>query len=260
MKLINSNSHQLTHSCLRVTDDKPSVGGLLFFMSKNKMQDSPIIKGRSKKSKEIVGKKFGRLTVSRYLGRRLKSRLKTGKIIWASVVEAICKCGSIRKYDTWNLTSGQANSCGCVSDEVGSAKRVKHGQAREDKDTSVYLAWLAMKNRCYVATNKHYHNYGGRGISVCDRWLNSFENFFADMGNKPSEDYSLDRYPNMNGNYEPSNCRWATREQQANNTRRNAFYIINGEKITATQANRKYGISIYMLNKKYKRVDYDYTK
>ena len=72
----------------------------------------------SEKSKEIVGKKFGRLTVSRYLGRRLKSRLKTGKIIWASVVEAIFKCGSIRKYDTWNLTSGQANSCGCVSDET----------------------------------------------------------------------------------------------------------------------------------------------
>jgi hypothetical protein len=88
-----------------------------------------------------------------------------------------------------------------------------------------YTSWRNMKQRCLNPKNKDYHHYGERGIKICDRWLYSFKNFFADMGNKPGRGYSLDRKDN-DGNYEPKNCRWATRKVQMNNTRRQQAYRI----------------------------------
>jgi hypothetical protein len=95
---------------------------------------------------------------------------------------------------------------------------VTHGHARKGKQTGTYLSWKEMKKRCANPNQKYWKNYGGRGIRVCDRWLNSFENFLADMGERP-EGTSIDRYPNNDGNYEPGNCRWATRKQQRANRR-----------------------------------------
>ncbi len=102
--------------------------------------------------------------------------------------------------------------------------RTTHGMSR----TSEHRAWLRIKSRCYNPNFAGYKNYGGRGITMCDRWLNSFENFYEDMGDKPSEDLSLDRIDN-DGNYEPENCRWATSKQQNRNQSQSVFLTINGE-------------------------------
>ncbi len=237
---------------LVIVSDKPSVSGILFFMaSKNYMQTVPLVMGRSKQAKQIVGKKFGHLLVLEYLGYYTKPSGST-----VQCVLCICDCGNTRKCEPYLLLTNQLKSCGCQSDRMGAEKRVKHGCARSDKDTIEYKAWLSMTQRCYTSTTIEFKNYGGRGIIVCDRWRdsNGFINFLSDMGLKPSAKHSLDRYPDTNGNYEPNNCRWATREQQANNTTRNKYFIINGEKITQAQAMRKYNLSVHFLNKKYKSI------
>ena len=103
--------------------------------------------------------------------------------------------------------------------------------------TKTYKVWERMKLRCYNKNRDRYKNYGGRGIKVCDRWKNSFENFYKDMGDKP-EEMTLDRIDN-NGDYTPENCRWATHEQQVNNKTDSNYIEINGKKLTVTQWAKK---------------------
>jgi len=106
-----------------------------------------------------------------------------------------------------------------------------------------YRAWSSMRSRCAHAGHVDYHNYGGRGVSVCSRWVDSFDNFFEDMGPRPSPKHSLDRWPDKNGNYEPNNCRWALPSEQMNNVRYNHEIEIDGQKRTAAQWCRAYAIS-----------------
>jgi hypothetical protein len=101
-------------------------------------------------------------------------------------------------------------------------------------ESAEYRAWQHMKERCSNRRVHNYHRYGGRGIKVCDRWQESFENFFADMGPRPSSEYSLDRYPNPDGDYEPGNCRWATVRQQTRNRRTNRLLSYIGREQTLT--------------------------
>lgn len=125
-----------------------------------------------------------------------------------------CQCGKKRDVYACHLLRGMSRSCGCVAaKKIGDRNRT-HGMTR----TPEYRIWRAMIDRCHYPSCKAYHRYGGRGILVCDRWRNSFENFIADMGKKPSDGHSIDRIKNDRG-YEPGNCRWATATEQARNKR-----------------------------------------
>lgn len=113
-------------------------------------------------------------------------------------------------------------------------------------NTKEHKTWRRIKYRCLNKNSASYPLYGGRGISVCDRWLNSFENFYKDMGPKPGPEYSIDRIDN-NGNYCPENCRWATPKKQANNRRTNICYVYRGEKLTMSELSVKYNIKYEVL-------------
>lgn len=118
-----------------------------------------------------------------------------------------------------NIKKLHTLSCGCKASRKTAAERgFKHGCTSDLGNTTEYNTWAAMKSRCYNKGKRDYKNYGGRGIIVCERWVNNFENFLKDMGTKPSKKHSIDRVDN-NGNYEPSNCRWATSIQQGQNKR-----------------------------------------
>lgn len=135
----------------------------------------------------------------------------------------LCDCGNERITSIECLLRGKTRSCGCLYRESWDT-RMTHGHAINK--TTEYYAWSSMKQRCYNENKEEYPIYGGRGIKVCDRWRYSFENFLEDMGLKPSPDLSLDRWPDMNGNYEPGNCRWGTTLEQGNNKSTNRFYVL----------------------------------
>jgi hypothetical protein len=134
--------------------------------------------------------------------------------------------------------SGNAKSCGCHRIEGLRQSHTRHGLAQSRE----YQAWRRAKHRCITPSNQDFKNYGGRGITFCDRWLNSFEAFIADMGKRPSKNHSLDRI-DTNGPYAPGNCRWATSTEQANNRRSNATVTLGGIVMTITQAARLHGIN-----------------
>ncbi len=169
-----------------------------------------------------IGDKFGRLT--------LLERISGGRTKW----RCLCDCGKTAEVLQQSLLSGNTKSCGCLVAE----KNFKHGGYY----TSEYSIWSGMKARCYNPRKRSYGEYGGRGISVCERWRNSFPNFLADLGKRPSKNHSLERV-DVNGNYEPANCRWATSSEQANNKRDNNLITFRGETLTETQWRRKLGFN-----------------
>src|SRR3990167_1123196 len=161
-----------------------------------------------------------------------------------------CKCGVEKVIAQSSLLRGKSKSCGCLSAELASARVRVHGL----RFSPEYNIWAGMKARCLNPNNPAYHHYGGRGITICDLWLgkNGFANFYADMGPRPSADHSLDRFPNNDGNYEKSNCRWATGIDQQKNTRLNRIIEYNGLSMTVTQWARQLEVSEFML---YQRLD-----
>lgn len=185
---------------------------------------------------DFTGKRFARLIV-----------LEEFSILanygnYRRMVRCRCDCGNIIEATKSNVKKGDKKSCGCL--------RQRHPEKHRRKMPE-YIAWGAMKQRCYDVNFIHYRHYGGRGIRVCKRWL-KFENFIADMGKKPSKNHSLGRIKN-NGNYEPGNCRWETRLEQMGNTRRTKKYRFNGKMMTIRQMSDKTGLKYRLIESRLSR-------
>jgi len=177
---------------------------------------------------DLTGRRFGKLFV---LG--IAARVNGKRPMWI----CRCDCGRTKTILGNSIRSGKTKSCGCFIFSFNQLK-VVHGMSK----TSEYKTWGKMKDRCYNKNNDRYHDYGGRGIKVCDRWLESFENFLLDMGKKPTSRHSLDRV-NNNEDYSPENCRWATGIEQARNKRKTLWISMMGETRPLTEWASKFGIS-----------------
>lgn len=172
-----------------------------------------------------VGKRFGRLLVVSF-----NSTYSRGAI-W----NCICDCGKEVAVSSRHLMDGGTNSCGCLRTEVLKAKSFVHGYAKAGgKKITEYYAWHSMKDRCLREKHPCYHRYGGRGITVCDRWVNSFQNFLDDMGFKPYKKATLDRVDNNKGYYK-ENCRWVDFSVQNNNRSNNVFISYKDKTLSKAQ-------------------------
>lgn len=193
------------------------------------MSDYSIVYG-IKIAAEFTPEKFGRLTT---LGP--KFRLPVGNQGQGAAYQVCaCDCGDVRVVAASRLRQGGAKSCGCYSRDVLLARITTHGKRK----SAEYSVWTDMKTRCTNAKDKQYKDYGGRGIRVCARWQ-KFENFYADMGPRPSNHDSIER-SNTNSDYSPENCFWADRRTQANNKRSNRIITINGKSDTLANWCRHY--------------------
>lgn len=150
----------------------------------------------------------------------------------------LCDCGQETVVAHGRLRDGGVMSCGCLRREMVAAKNTRHGKSKCPE----YEVWSSMKKRCQNPAFRSFHNYGGRGVAVCEEWASSFERFLEDMGPRPDENHTLERIDN-DGNYEPGNCRWATRREQMNNIRKNVVLVVDGEAATLAEWCRRNGIA-----------------
>jgi hypothetical protein len=160
----------------------------------------------------LIGNKIHRLTILETISKPDKTSSRKRKYFIC-----VCECGNTAIIEKNSVLSGNTESCGCLRRNLMKEKATKHGFANKEKFTEGYRSWYAMRQRCNNPKHPRYSVWGGRGISICKRW-NSFSNFIYDMGPRPTKSHSIDRIDN-DGNYEPSNCRWATKSEQSSNQR-----------------------------------------
>ncbi len=177
--------------------------------------------------------RFGRLTAIDFERRSGKLGGRE-RIFW----HCKCDCGEEAFICAEVLRRGDAHSCGCLQRELAAVNMTTHGARR----TRLYRTWTHILSRCRNSKVPQFHNYGGRGISICKEWEHSFEAFAAYVGQPPSLAHSIDRYPNMNGNYEPGNVRWATSLQQARNRRGLIMVGVDGRMVCLAEAAETVGI------------------
>lgn len=189
----------------------------------------------------LIGKQFNRLTVVAFDGFRQKPSGKR-RVQWL----CRCECGNTTSVAAPNLKSGNSKSCGCHNLEVARS-RATHRSGK----SSEYKSWNGLKDRCLNPKSRVFHRYGGRGITVCERWQNSFENFIADMGPKPTAKHSIDRIDNEKG-YFPENCKWSNQTEQTRNTRRNRLLTLNGATRCMTEWSEITGLGIGTIWKRKK--------
>jgi hypothetical protein len=180
---------------------------------------------------DLTGRKFGKLTAIKLATFRIRNR-----ITW----EFTCDCGGSLVSSVTNITNGHTRSCGCLQVEQAykAAMLTKtHGMTH----TPIYRTWRNMIGRCYEPCTNGYDNYGGRGITVCAAWRNSFEAFYADMGDRPFPKAQIDR-KETNGNYEPGNCKWSTAMANANNRRNTIRLTLHGRTMGLAEWSRETGL------------------
>lgn len=184
---------------------------------------------------ELIGKKFNKLTVIE----KLENNYYLCK----------CDCGNTKKIRKDHIINKTIKSCGCLQRKVAKKLSTKHNLS----NSKLYKVWGGIKERCLNKNNKSYKNYGGRGITVCKEWLDDFMSFYQwAIINGYKNNLSIDRI-DVNGNYEPSNCRWITQKQQCNNTRVNVTIIFNNEIHTLSQWAEITGISYSALRHRIQR-------
>jgi len=193
--------------------------------------------------RDLRGKRYGRLTVVSFVETVKRQR------IW----QCQCACGQATFVATSKLNAGHTKSCGCLLRDSGIAaghRNRRHGMSR----TPIYRIWAAMRNRCHRPNVKGYDRYGGRGITVCDRWRTSFENFYADMGPRPDDGqrWSIER-KDKDGPYCPENCVWALDKQQARNKRDNHVLEFRGVSRCLAEWEEQTGIPQHVIRKRLKR-------
>lgn len=177
-------------------------------------------RAKSRQIKYTEGDKIGSLTFVRELPAEKFNRIAIFK----------CGCGSEFRGSILKAKSGRLKSCGCYRKKPYNNAGYKHGMT----DTPEYKSWCHMKSRCYNPHDAKYKNYGARGIKVCDRWINSFDAFFVDMGQRPSKSHSIDRIL-VDGDYSPENCRWATSKQQSLNKTNSSFLRLGNRMMTIAE-------------------------
>lgn len=194
--------------------------------------------------KDLTGKRYGRLTVISLAGKN-----RWGAYTW--LCQCSCTEGNKTIVPVSSLTSGNSTSCGCLARERAIDACTKHGYAARLQRRAEYSVYYAMIQRCYNPKNPQFIDYGGRGITVSDRWKQGFEFFLEDVGHRPSNKYSIERKDN-NGPYSKENCEWATIGMQSRNNRRNVFVNISGEKLVLIDALKKIdlGMSKYFYWRK----------
>lgn len=182
----------------------------------------------------LVNTEHGRLTIIKYFPSEPENGIRQR-------VECLCECGEIKTLDLDSVKSGRTQSCGCLQREMTSKAHRTHGRSR----TAIYNCWRSMIYRCTEAKCAGYKDYGGRGIAVCSRWLD-IENFCTDMGPMPAPGYTLEREDN-DGNYEPGNCVWATKDEQNRNQRRTLVVEWDGARTTVPAIATRFGIKARFL-------------
>ena len=190
---------------------------------------------------DLTGQRFGRLLVL-----RPSHTDKWQNWHWL----CLCDCGASHTVQTGCLRRGISRSCGCLQREE--VRGNKHGQTHGMSNSPEYKSWVSMGVRCFNKTTDYYHNYGGRGITVCPEWRESFEAFYRDMGPRLSLGHTIDRIDN-DGNYEPGNCRWATRKQQSRNTRQLHILTFNNESHCITEWAKRTGMNYLTLVSRIRR-------
>lgn len=187
---------------------------------------------------DLTGMRFDRLTVVK----RIENRV-TPSGQCKPMFECVCDCGNRVNVCGADLRSGHSRSCGCIQKEIVSSRSFVHGM----KHTKLYETWIDMKKRCFNQKAQYYPIYGGRGITVCDEWKNDFQSFCVwAIANGYSDGLTIDRI-DVNGNYEPLNCRWSTPKEQANNTRRNVMITYNEKTQTLAQWADETGVNYHTL-------------